>query len=122
MALEADVPVIPCAVLGTERALPTGAYRPRREPVTVRYGQPLHLSRYRERRHDPFVLRSATDELMYEIMLLSEQEYVDEYAAKVKSGAVDVSSDIADPAPPQVAQEAAEQDTQDEERGESRAS
>ncbi len=96
MALEADVPIIPCAVAGTEQAMPTGSYLPRREPVTVRYGRPLDLSRFRDRRTDPFVLRSATDELMYEIMLLSGQEYVDEYASKVKSGDVDVSNDFAD--------------------------
>ena len=95
MALEADVPVIPCAVIGSNRALPTGAYRPRREPVAVRYGQPLDLSRFRDRREDPFVLRSATDEVMYEIMMLSGQEYVDEYGAKVKSGDVDVSGNFA---------------------------
>lgn len=94
MALEADVPIIPCAVRGTDRAMPTGSYLPRRHPVTVRYGQPMDLSRYRERREDPFALRSATDELMYEIMMLSGQEYVDEYASKVKSGAVDVSGEF----------------------------
>ncbi|WP_130651345.1 lysophospholipid acyltransferase family protein [Egicoccus halophilus] len=91
MALEAGVPIVPCAVVGTDRAMPTGTYVPRREPVTVRYAPPLDLSRYREQRDDPFVLRSATDELMYEIMLLSGQEYVDEYASKVKSGAVDLT-------------------------------
>jgi 1-acyl-sn-glycerol-3-phosphate acyltransferase len=100
MALEADVPIIPCAVHNTDEALPTGAHVPKREPVTVRYGQPLDLSRYRDRRTDPFVLRSATDELMYEIMMLSGQEYVDEYAAKVKSGDVDVSGVVdVDPVP-----------------------
>jgi 1-acyl-sn-glycerol-3-phosphate acyltransferase len=88
MALEADVPVVPCAVIGTDRAMPTGAYMPRRRPVTVRYGPPIDLSRYRDRRDDPFVLRSGTDELMYEIMMLSGQEYVDEYASNVKSGKV----------------------------------
>ena len=98
MALEADVPIIPCGVIGTNKAMPTGAYVPKREPVTLRYGQPLDLSRYRERRSDPFVLRSATDELMYEIMMLSGQEYVDEYASKVKSGDVDVSLELEAPA------------------------
>ena len=93
MALEADVPIIPCAVIGSDRAMPTGTYVPKRHPVTLRYGRPLDLSRYREQRTDPFALRSATDELMYEIMLLSGQEYVDEYASKVKSGAVDVTVD-----------------------------
>jgi 1-acyl-sn-glycerol-3-phosphate acyltransferase len=94
MALEADVPIVPCAVIGTDHAMPSGSYLPKREPVTVRYGPLLDLSRYRDRRTDPFVLRSATDELMYEIMMLSGQEYVDEYAAKVKSGAVDVSTEV----------------------------
>jgi 1-acyl-sn-glycerol-3-phosphate acyltransferase len=94
MALEADVPIVPCAVIGTDQAMPTGSYVPKRQPVTVRYGQPLDLSRYRDRRSDPFVLRSATDELMYEIMMLSGQEYVDEYAARVKSGDVDVDADV----------------------------
>jgi len=97
MALEADVPIIPCAVAGTERAMPSGATVPKRAEVTVRFGEPLDLSRFRERRTDPFALRSATDELMYEIMLLSGQEYVDEYAARVKSGAVDVDADLVSP-------------------------
>ncbi|MTV26204.1 1-acyl-sn-glycerol-3-phosphate acyltransferase [Nitriliruptoraceae bacterium ZYF776] len=94
MALEADVPIVPCAVLGTDDAMPTGRYVPRRKHITVRYGAPLDLSRHREGRTDPFVLRSATDELMYEIMMLSEQEYVDEYASKVKSGAVTLGDDL----------------------------
>jgi 1-acyl-sn-glycerol-3-phosphate acyltransferase len=86
IALEAGVRIVPCAVVGTDLAMPTGARIPRRRPVTVRYGPPLDLSRNRERRDDPFVLRAATDELMFEIMRLSGQEYVDEYAADVKAG------------------------------------
>lgn len=85
MALEADVPIIPCAVSGTDSAMPSGRRLPRRAQVTVTYGAPLDLSRYRDRRGDPFALRSATDELMYEIMRLSGQEYVDEYAATAKA-------------------------------------
>jgi 1-acyl-sn-glycerol-3-phosphate acyltransferase len=77
--------------------MPSGATVPKRAEVTVRFGEPLDLSRFRERRTDPFALRSATDELMYEIMLLSGQEYVDEYAARVKSGAVDVDADLVSP-------------------------
>ena len=105
IALEAGVPIIPCAVLGTDKAMPTGTYRPRREDITVRYGQPLDLSRYYDRRDDPFVLRSATDELMYEIMMLSEQEYVDEYAAKIKSGDVRMDDDLSTPRPAPAADE-----------------
>ncbi|MGH3442248.1 MAG: lysophospholipid acyltransferase family protein [Nitriliruptorales bacterium] len=91
MALEAGVPVVPCAVHGTRDAQPPGKYVPRRRPVALRYGRPLHFDRYAGQHDDPFVLRSATDELMYEIMMLSGQEYVDEYASKVKSGQVDLS-------------------------------
>jgi 1-acyl-sn-glycerol-3-phosphate acyltransferase len=90
MALEAEVPIVPTAVIGTDKAMPTGKYLPVRHPVSVRFGRPLDFSRYYDRKDDPFVLRSATDELMYEIMMLSGQEYVDEYASKVKKGEVNV--------------------------------
>ncbi|MBW3620224.1 MAG: 1-acyl-sn-glycerol-3-phosphate acyltransferase [Actinobacteria bacterium] len=93
MALEAEVPIIPTAVIGTDKAMPTGKYLPVRHPVSVRFGEPLDFSRYYDRKEDPFVLRSATDELMYEIMMLSGQEYVDEYASKVKQGEVRVDDD-----------------------------
>jgi 1-acyl-sn-glycerol-3-phosphate acyltransferase len=94
MALEAGVPVVPCGIVGSREAQPPDVYLPKRRPVTVRYGRPIDLSRYAADRADPFVLRSATDELMYEIMMLSGQEYVDEYAAKVKSGQVDLDAPI----------------------------
>ena len=34
--------------------------------------------------NDRYILRSITDEIMYEIMRLSGQEYVDQYASKAK--------------------------------------
>ncbi len=86
MALAAGVDILPCAVIGTDRAQPPGKYTIKSSPVTVRYGRPISLDRYADRADDPFVLRAATDEVMYEIMNLSGQEYVDEYASKVKSG------------------------------------
>lgn len=92
MALEAGVPIVPVGVEGTDKVQPTGSYGIRRHPVTIRFGQPLDLSRYAEQRNDPFALRAATDELMFEIMMLSGQEYVDEYASKVKKGEVDVDT------------------------------
>ena len=107
MALEAGVDIVPVGVEGTDKAWPTGAYVPRRHPVTVRYGQPLDLSRHSEQREDPFVLRAATDELMFEIMMLSGQEYVDEYAANVKSGEVDVDRTVVLPDEPESESDAA---------------
>ncbi len=100
MALEADAPVVPFGVIGSDIAMPQDRRVIRRAPITLRFGRPIDLSRYRDRRTDPLVLRSATDELMYEIMLLSGQEYVDEYASHVKSGAVDLDEEL--PLPPPV--------------------
>jgi 1-acyl-sn-glycerol-3-phosphate acyltransferase len=90
MALEAGATVVPAGIIGSDLAMPQDRRVIRRHPITLRFGPPVNLTRYRARRDDPLVLRSATDEVMYDIMLLSGQEYVDEYASHVKSGAVDV--------------------------------
>lgn len=84
MALRARCPIIPVAVAGTDRALPSGSYLPRLRRVSATFGTPLDFSRYDGKEDDRFVLRSMTDELMYELMLLTGREYVDEYASKFK--------------------------------------
>jgi 1-acyl-sn-glycerol-3-phosphate acyltransferase len=84
MALRAGVPVIPVAVFGTDEALPTGKYFPRRVRIGVRFGKPMDFTRYEGQGDDRFVLRSVTDEIMYELMMLSGREYVDDYASKFK--------------------------------------
>jgi 1-acyl-sn-glycerol-3-phosphate acyltransferase len=91
MALEAGVPVIPVAMVGTDAIQPTGRLFPRLRPRPgVRFGAPLDFSRYAGMSGDRFVERSITDEIMYELMQLSGQEYVDLYAAKVKAAQGDV--------------------------------
>ena len=52
--------------------------------VGIRIGKPLDFSRYEGLEDDRFVLRSVTDEVMYELMTLSGQEYVDMYATRAK--------------------------------------
>jgi 1-acyl-sn-glycerol-3-phosphate acyltransferase len=85
MALEARVPVVPVAIGGTPEIMPIEAKVPRLHGrPTIEFGKPLHFERYYDRPRDRFVLRSVTDEIMYEIMMLTGQEYVDEYASKVK--------------------------------------
>src|SRR5437867_276588 len=79
-----DDPVIPVAIVGTFEALPYDRKVPKPRGCEVRFGKPLSFERFYDRPADRFVLRSVTDELMYEIMLLSGQEYVDEYASKFK--------------------------------------
>jgi len=85
LALETGVPVIPCAVVGTDVVAPPGKKFGSFTRPIVRYGQPLDFSRYEGLENDRFILRSITDEIMYEIMRLSGQEYVDMYAAKAKA-------------------------------------
>lgn len=84
MALEADVPVIPIAMFGTDKVNPIGSKMWRPHKVRVKVGKPLDFSRYQGLAGDRFVERSITDEIMYALMELSGQEYVDIYAAKVK--------------------------------------
>ena len=86
LALESGAPVIPVAILGTFEALPYHRRVPRPGRVEIRFGRPLTFDRHRDRPADRFLLRSVTDEVMYEIMLLSGQQYVDEYASRVKEG------------------------------------
>ncbi len=84
MALEGHAPVIPVAMIGTYEIQPPGRIRPSIRRVGVRFGDPLDFSRYEGLESDRFVLRSVTDEIMYALMELSSQEYVDMYATRAK--------------------------------------
>ncbi|MBV2352762.1 1-acyl-sn-glycerol-3-phosphate acyltransferase [Streptomyces sp. J2-1] len=87
MALRAGVPVVPCAMIGTFEAQPPGRKLPRARRIDIRFGAPLDFSRYAGMENEKAILRAVTDEIMYAILSLSEQEYVDEYAAVVKEAA-----------------------------------
>jgi 1-acyl-sn-glycerol-3-phosphate acyltransferase len=84
MALEARVPVIPVGLVGTYEAWPYDKKLPSSGRVELRFGTPLSFERHYATPADRFILRSVTDEIMYEVMLLSGQEYADEYGAKAK--------------------------------------
>jgi 1-acyl-sn-glycerol-3-phosphate acyltransferase len=75
-------------MVDTRTIQPPGRLIPKLRPRPgVRVGKPLDFSRYEGMAGDRFVERSMTDEIMYELMQLSGQEYVDQYAAKVKAAA-----------------------------------
>ncbi len=85
MSLEAGVPVLPVAMIDTEKIQPPGRKRPTLGiRVGINIGKPLEFARYEGMEGDRFVLRSITDEIMYELMELSGQEYVDVYAQVAK--------------------------------------
>jgi len=85
LALESGAPVIPVAMVGTDEAQPPGRRIPKIMRIGVVIGEPLDFSRYQGMENDRFILRSVTDEIMYAIMALSGQEYVDVYAATQKA-------------------------------------
>ena len=84
MALESMSPVIPVAMINTFEIQPPGRLRPSLRRVGMRFGPALDFSRYEGLEDDRFILRSVTDEVMYELMTLSGQEYVDMYATRAK--------------------------------------
>lgn len=79
LALVTGAPVVPVALTGTERVLPIGKRIPRRAKLTVRFGEPLSFVRYAGLESSPAVRRAVTDEVMYAILELSDQTYVDRY-------------------------------------------
>jgi 1-acyl-sn-glycerol-3-phosphate acyltransferase len=85
IALATGAPVIPVAMIDTEKVQPIGQVMPKLSVRPgIRIGKPLDFTRYMGMEHDRFILRSVTDEVMYEIMKLSGQEYVDVYATAAK--------------------------------------
>lgn len=85
MALESGVPVIPVAMIDTDKVMPIGAKMPKVQRIGVVFGSPLDFSRFAGYENDRFVLRAITDEIMHELVGLSGQEYVDEYASTRRS-------------------------------------
>ncbi|GAA3692069.1 lysophospholipid acyltransferase family protein [Zhihengliuella alba] len=85
LALATGVPVVPIAMIGTDKVQPIGKTVPNIRRVGMIIGEPLDFSRYAGLEDDRFVQRSVSDEIMYAIMRLSGQEYVDAYASTVKA-------------------------------------
>jgi 1-acyl-sn-glycerol-3-phosphate acyltransferase len=94
LALQTGVPVIPVAMIGTNLVNPPGSKMWKFGQVEVRFGKPMDFSRFEGLAGNRFIERAVIDEVIYELMRLSGQEYVDLYAADVKDNKVD------QPAPP----------------------
>jgi 1-acyl-sn-glycerol-3-phosphate acyltransferase len=120
MALEARVPVIPVAMIGTDKVNPIGSriWRPRK--VRIKIGPAFDFSRYAGMAGDRFIERSMTDEIMYSLMELSGQTYVDLYAASVKAKAAEAAQAGADGATPSAGKPPIPGDGEEDGRGSSR--
>ena len=83
LALRCNAPVVPVAMIGTRECQPIGQAMPNLfMPITIRIGKPLDFTRYQDRADDPMVLRQITDEVMFELVSLSGQEYCNTYAKR----------------------------------------
>ncbi len=85
IALRANVPVIPTAIIGTD-TLPFNGSKPRRlgkRQVTVRIGKPFYLKRETEDGTKPD-LAEITDQMMVEVAKLLPEHYRGIYADKVR--------------------------------------
>ena len=84
MILEAGVPVVPVAMVDTAQIMPIGKRLPKVGRIGIIVGPALDFSRFDGMEGDRFILRSVTDEIMYALQALGQQEYLDLYASTVK--------------------------------------
>jgi 1-acyl-sn-glycerol-3-phosphate acyltransferase len=83
LALHSGAPVIPVAMIGTERILPPGQRIPRPGKIGIRIGEPLTFETLQGTGAKQ--RRVVTDEVVQAIQKLSGQEYVPMYASVRKA-------------------------------------
>lgn len=84
LALNSGAPVIPVAMIGTERILPPGHRVPRPGRIEIRIGEPLTFDEYRGKGAGARQRRAVTDEVVQAIQKLSGQDFVPMYASARK--------------------------------------
>lgn len=85
MILEAQVPVVPVAMIDTDKVQPLGAKYPKIHRVGVKFGTALDFSRFAGMEGERVVLRAVTDQIIYRIKELSGQRYQDVYASTIRN-------------------------------------
>ena len=90
LAIESGAPIIPVAMFNTEKIQPTGKVIPNIQRVGMTFGEAMYFDGDST---DLAYLRVVTDKIMNRIQELSGQEYVDEYAVKVKKAGKKSSED-----------------------------
>lgn len=83
LALESGAPVVPVALVGTDRMQPVGRRVPRIRPIEVRFGHPVDpapwIERVKESGGAGRARREITDTVMERIAAMSPQEQADGY-------------------------------------------
>jgi 1-acyl-sn-glycerol-3-phosphate acyltransferase len=81
LALHSGAPVIPVAMIGTERVLPPGQRIPKPAKIGIRIGEPMTFEALQAQGAGARQRRAVTDEVVEAIHKLSGQEYVPVYAS-----------------------------------------
>ncbi|WP_338748428.1 lysophospholipid acyltransferase family protein [Janibacter alittae] len=82
LAVASRAPVVPCGLIGTDRAQPTGAKVIRPRKVTVRFAPPVDVAALEAELVKGKLLRAITDETMDAIAQRSGQVRSSEYAPR----------------------------------------
>ncbi len=85
LALTSRLPVIPVAMVGTDRVLAPGHTVPGLHKVSIRVGAPMTFEAYQGKGSAAQARRAVTDGVMTAIQALSGQEYVPMYASVRKA-------------------------------------
>ncbi|MET0734750.1 MAG: lysophospholipid acyltransferase family protein [Microbacterium sp.] len=89
LALETGAPVVPVALVGTDKVMPVGAKMPSlTQRITVKFGEPLDLAHHGAASSGR-ARRLATDEIMSAIHALSGQELANEYNEVPAQGTIE---------------------------------
>lgn len=82
LALASGAPVVPCALIGTDKVQPVDAKGIRPHKVTVRFAPPVDVAALEEQFVKGRLLRAITDETMDAIAARTDQPRSDEYAGR----------------------------------------
>ena len=74
LVMHAEVPVVPCALIGTDRLQPVGSRRLRLTRITVRFGEPMTFPPASAGITAAQQRRAITDQVMAAIQAMSPQE------------------------------------------------
>lgn len=91
LALHSGAPVVPVAMVGTDKILPPGHRVPRPGPIEIRIGEPLDFAQFRGQPAGARQRRAVTDEVVQAIQKLSGQVFVPMYASARKEELADGS-------------------------------
>ena len=84
LAFETGCPIVPSAIIGSRELQKPGQIIPGKGKTTVIYGKPIAVEKKPADQITHDDLRTLTDRVTMEIQKMSGQEYVNEYAQKVK--------------------------------------